>query len=622
LSAPSRSSRGPGADRGSDAVAIAAVVLVCSALAAAPAQATTCRLLRYGFEPDCRVRDANGACQFNVDQPDFGPQIAVWVESADGATFVDTLMVTNGVALYGIANRPGRWDFRSGPLFPYGRRMMALPVWAHRRGVLYDAVTMNDGMDDWMTFHEPVSSPESHFCRPMMKDEIVDAITCASGTFRDAKGIFDQTQPRSYYPPRGDILDWSTVCVPIISSGGSACDFGDAPQYGLINDLDAIATATPTYDRGFTGTWTIPDQLADGDYALMVEVGKEFDGNAAFNHPSFIQPEEVANYEAYGQSGNVGQPSVVYRVPFHFAAAAPIAAAAASAAVGYGDWTGSAGDLFPIDGQISSAGGSGQGRLRAGDGAGGPGVVHLDEIACTPLDCAVAPTPETPRIDEPSAPEAATTATFSFRQSSDSGAPVIGYDLRYVADPDPAHGADESLFSRWTPAAAPTATAPGTISQASIDGLLPQTAYSVGLRARGTCGWSAPGLARIVTGKRVYTQLSGCVIATAAYGSELDPDVRLMRDERDRAAARSDLVALTALLYARAAPPLAELVGRSDTARAAIRSLLRPLMAANRAIAAAIVGPAGAGRLEEKDENDFKERGRGQRDSNSRPSVP
>ena len=38
---------------------------------------------------------------------------------------------------------------------------MALPVWAHRRGVLYESVQMNDGMDNWMTFHEPVSSPES-----------------------------------------------------------------------------------------------------------------------------------------------------------------------------------------------------------------------------------------------------------------------------------------------------------------------------------------------------------------------------------------------------------------------------------------------------------------------------
>ena len=53
-----------------------------------------------------------------------------------GTTFIDTLVVTNGVALYGIGNRPGRWDFRSGPRFPYGRRIMALPVWAHRRGVL------------------------------------------------------------------------------------------------------------------------------------------------------------------------------------------------------------------------------------------------------------------------------------------------------------------------------------------------------------------------------------------------------------------------------------------------------------------------------------------------------
>ena len=82
----------------------------------------------------------------------------------------------------------------------------------------------------------------------------------------------------------------------------------------------------------------------------------------------------------------------------------------------------------------------------------------------------------------------------------------------------------------------------------------------------------------MITGKRPYTQLSGCVIATAAYGSELDPDVALLRRERDQAAQRSGLVELAALLYARAAPPLAQLVGRSDTARAAVRALLRPIM--------------------------------------------
>jgi hypothetical protein len=565
------------------------VVLAATAASATAAHAS-CRLLRFSFEPDCLTRaPASGACRFDVNAPDYGPQVAVWLESADGTRFVDTLVVTNGVALYGIGNRPGRWDFRSGPLFPYGRRIMALPVWAHRRGVLYESVQMNDGMDNWMTFHEPVSSPESRFCRPMMKTEIVDAITCASGSFRSAKGLLEPGEARSYYPPRGDILDWSKVCIPVISSGGSACDFGDAPQYGLLNDLDVIAAATPAYDRGFSATWTIPAGLTDGDYALMVEVGKEFDENAAFTHQSFIEPEEVSNFDAYGQDGNVGQPSVVYRVPFHLSAGAPIVASAATAAYGYGDWTGVAGDLHPIDAQISAATpGSGVQRLRASDGPGGAGLVHVDEIACTPLDCGSAPAPEAPRIDEPKLMQPATSATFTFRQSSDSGAPVIAYELRYAIAPDPTSGADESLYARWTPVTPPAVDAPGTISQAEVDGLLPQTAYSIGMRAKGACGWSAPAFARVITGKRPYTQLSGCVIATAAYGSELDPDVVVLRRERDQAARRSGLVEMAALLYARSAPPLAQLVGRSDTARAAVRALLRPIMSANRAASQAL----------------------------------
>jgi hypothetical protein len=108
------------------------------------------------------------------------------------------------------------------------------------------------------------------------------------------------------------------------------------------------------------------------------------------------------------------------------------------------------------------------------------------------------------------------------------------------------------------------------------------------LRAHGACGWSALSFARVITGKRPYTKLSGCVIATAAYGSELDPDVAILRRERDLAARRSGMVELTALLYARATPPLAQLVGRSDTARAAVRALLRPIMTANRAAGEAL----------------------------------
>ena len=82
-----------------------------------------CQTLRYTFQPDC-LQSANhpGACPAvlylpsatdptkdskNVDRLDLGPQIAVWIESADRSVFVDTLMVTNQVAARGIGNRPG-----------------------------------------------------------------------------------------------------------------------------------------------------------------------------------------------------------------------------------------------------------------------------------------------------------------------------------------------------------------------------------------------------------------------------------------------------------------------------------------------------------------------------------
>jgi hypothetical protein len=560
-------------------------VSVCVALVSNPVvQAQSCRLLQYTFEPDCFQRGATGLCQFDPDRIDLGSQVAVWIESADGSTFVDTLMATNAVALYGIGNRPGRWDLRSGPRFPYGRRPMALPVWAHQRGQLYDAIVMDDGRDDWMTFHESASSPESYFCRPMMQTEIVDAVTCASGTFHSVKGIFDRTMPLSYYPPRGDLIDWGSDCVPPLNEGQGGCDFGDARQFGIINDLDVVATATPAYDQLFTGTWSVPASFADGDYALMVEVSKEFDANDAFSHASFINPNEVADFNAYGQSGNVGQPSVVYRLPFHFAPAS-VPATTTSAAIGYGDWSGVTGDMNPLDPQISNQPGSGQARLRISAGPGGPALVHLIEVPCSQVDCSSASAPESPRVDEPTAVQAATSATFSFRQASDNESSVIAYELRY-AIPSSSFTLDESTFARWTPAPAPAVSAPGTVTTVILNGLVPETEYAVGLRAKGACGWSGTSFIRVRTGKMQYVKLSGCVIATAAYGSDLDPDVALLRRQRDWAAEHSGLATLVALLYARSAPPLAALVRRSDTTRAAVRSLMRPALTANRAFGA------------------------------------
>src|SRR5687767_7410274 len=81
---------------------------------------------------------------FEVEFTPLGnPQIAVWLETADG-TFVDTVMVTRLIGTFGLGNRPGRYDFGGGHLWPYGRREHALPVWAHRRGVTYDRIVMQD----------------------------------------------------------------------------------------------------------------------------------------------------------------------------------------------------------------------------------------------------------------------------------------------------------------------------------------------------------------------------------------------------------------------------------------------------------------------------------------------
>ena len=82
-----------------------------------------------------------------------------------------------------------------------------------------------------------------------------------------------------------------------------------------------------------------------------------------------------------------------------------------------------------------------------------------------------------------------------------------------------------------------------------------------------------------------FTQLSGCFIATAAYGSAEEHSVAALRRVRDRLRRASTLFATATELYYRSGPAAAEVLRRSDTARALVRRLLRPVGEAAEALA-------------------------------------
>ncbi len=577
--------------------------LVVSSAGAARAQ--SCMTLRYVFQPDCYRPDDSSGCVESKTHMELGPQIAVWlqdgngafgyVSSTDGTRKDGTLMVTNAVARRGIGNRPGRWDFLSGPLFPYGKRVMALPIWAHARGVTYPTVNMAEADcvvggpgESCLGWHESWSSPEPYYCRPLTTTDLdsalgVDAISCPT-KFNSEKGKLDATAP-SYYPPRSDLTTFA------------GNDTGDPPTYATLNDLDTVAAATPAFGKPVERVVTLPPDLPAGDYTLMVEVNKEYDVNSAHTHPDYADPHLVG----YGTDGNFGQPSVVYEVPLHVdLSTATMDAQAASQISGYGDWTGATGVVNPPDATISTADlGSGEarlllltdatthlsGRVIASVSACTTLVCDVNNVCsicdprtqqCTPLTCSPLPAAPTSVADLTVADDGltASTATLAFKNAESNGAPVLSYDIRYR---DGTSMTDDQFSSS---ASAPQVTPgpPGAVASFTLSNLKPGTEYAVGVRAVDPCGQTSPLVTTTFsTPAKQFTQLSGCFIATAAWGSAMAPDVAAMRQARDRLRPASTMFAVATDLYYRAGPAAAALLARSDTARALVRRVLAPV---------------------------------------------
>ncbi len=551
--------------------------------------------LRYTFQPDCYRSSLSAACETPKTNMrlDLGPQIAVWLEKADRSTFVADLMVTNLTAVRGIGNRPGYWKFPSTWRFPYGKRKMSLPVWAHARGRLYDTVMMQDdggdsGGEMGIGFHESISSPDPYHCLTFMTSqwvfnaETVDAITCPTGVFNSSKGRLDSSQ-KTPYPPRSDLVDFIDRDCDVVWNQPGQCpqQMKSSTRYATMNDLDMVAAATPLYGRPYTGTWTMPADLPDGDYALMVEINKEFDGNASHRYESYVDPR----LPDAGFTNNFGQPAVVYRVPIRLDRTAAEQAVAVDI-TGYADWDGASGKLHPADATISDAPGSGRGRLLTIDQPsvkGGPalrGRVHvLTEVEANQGRCrpSLIGTGEVATLEVPSATVTATQATVQFVEPADGDGPVEQFDIRYRQG----QSLTEEEFVSAIPVPTVAPTGPGASRSFTLLGLKPSTPYVVGIRATGGCLKQGP-LARrtFVTPMLEFKQLSGCFVATAAYGSPQEPRLGPLRRLRDSARPRSPLAAAAVDAYERSSPPVAAVLRESELARALVRRLLAPLVEA------------------------------------------
>ena len=415
----------------------------------------------------------------SVLQADLTPtndlQIVMWLEDATGH-YVDTIFITQQTGRYGLGNRPGRYDFNSGPLWPYGRRITTFPVWSHRHGMTFPEVDFQQehhvccGDESALSHSQDISSPEPHFCKPRIEhQENWDGVTCASasglGSYTD-KGIFSPTAT-SLYPPRTDVVK-------------AGPDSASVDMYKLMDPFDAVSQATPPGGVPATVTWHVPAGLPNGPYVLWVEVAKETqtgdpDGNmnATYNASVYPAPQGIA-YGDYGIPYR-GQPSVVYSAPFVFGGTTT---ASTSDYAGYGDPAGQDGTLNPPDATITTA--AARLQLVAGDA----GATYRVRVRTAQQQDSIPPDAAT---EAAAINTTATTATVSFVAPGDDGlvGRVSAYQVRYLA----LESITEANFDAATEVAGTvTPDDPGQVQLVDLTGLLPSTPYSVGIRAIDDCG--------------------------------------------------------------------------------------------------------------------------------------
>jgi hypothetical protein len=298
------------------------------------------------------------------------------------------------------------------------------------------------------------------------------------------------------------------------------------------------------------------------------------------DHPN--QHDSVQAWDFEGHNF-LGQPSVVYSVPFRYGSGQQTAIT--SQYVGYSTWDGSDGQLHPPDGNIvTDRPGSGAGRLVDVDD--GTDVYRVKVVVGGANPCAVdggAPIDGGVNCGGCQAPDAITALTLmpgqtnialSFKGPS-GGATANRFAVRYREGSMPI---TDAMFDQQVAAQSVPGGAPGDELTSTIEGLQRQTTYSVAVRGIAPCGKGGPVVSQTVsTQVPKFATLHGCFIATAAWGSPMERHVATLRELRDARLLSNPAGQLATALYYALSPPLAHAISTDESLRALARAALRPL---------------------------------------------
>jgi hypothetical protein len=548
----------------------------------------------YAGEPGmCRVVSVEftpGGIAAGPQNPEIDPQIVVWIAKPSASAvlpgpYVQTIYITQQTGRYGIGNRPGRFDFNSGPNWPYGRRVTLLPVWAKAQslsqnplcGRTFQQVIYQNADDNNLSHPANDSSRDGHFCRPLQQTESQwDAATCSSAIFTD-KGVFGSNS--SLYPPRADV-------IPV-----AGMDSPSVPMYKAMNPFDAVSQATPRLGTLAQISWPIPPDLSTGDYVLFMEVALEQDFNSSYNPTRYPPPKATEiPWSDFGVPYR-GQPSVIYKVPFTISDTETTATT--DTYIGYGDpgpdatsdgktpaYYMPSGMIHPPDATITTGTpntGASRLLLTSKDGQ----MFRIRVNARSEHD-AIAPGVPGSMV---AAAGQGKDVTLSFVAPGDDGftGRVNGYEVRYRVGSAPITEADFASANEAKFAGNPVTA--GERQTIAIRDLLPETEYTFAVRAFDKCN-NTSGIvtATFTTAPPRVGEVDACFIASAAYGSVLANDVEMLRRFRDRMLKRSVLGELAVETYYTFGPTVAGVVGESDLLRRAARDLLAPIVSWVRAV--------------------------------------